>query len=133
MKNRNYASPKAINLLIGVAVSVIIFMALTLIFTVICYNTGNPTGNLGIFALVSLIVSGAIGGFSLSRAKSRFGFGNAVISALITASIFLIVSLISNVGFSASQFMNCGCYVMTSLLFAFLGKGGGKRKRHRRA
>ena len=132
MKNKDNSSPRAINILIGVAISVIIFAIATLVLTLICYNTENPTGNLGIFALSALLVSGAAGGFFLSRNKSRFGFGNTVASSIITAMIIMVISMAANGGISTFQLMNSGCYIMTSVLFAILGKGGRRGRKKRR-
>lgn len=132
MKNKSNASLGIKSLIIGAFISVIVFTLITLIFTVICYNTGNPSKNLGIFALASLILSGALSSFSLSRAKSRFGFGNAVASAIIVAAILASVSIIVSGGIGGSLLMNVGCYVLTSLLFAFLGRGAGAKRKRRK-
>ena len=117
-------------IILGVAASLISVLLFSFIFAVISYSTENPSSSVGIFAILTLVLSGALMGAFVSRYKGDGGIGCAVISALAVALVIIIVRTIVGGSVSIPLFINCACYIAATALCSFLSRPKGKR-RHR--
>ena len=94
--------------------------------------TEDPTGAVGVCALVSLIVSGALAGAVSARIRGEGGFGFALLVALLVALLSMVVSLVSSGGVSLGGLMNAVTYMGGGAVGAFLGSRRGDKRRYRR-
>ena len=117
-------------ILIGSLLSIISLIVCALIGSAILIMLEDPTGNIGISALVIFLISGAICGFSISKSKGEGGILTSVLSSGIAMLILILISLIALGGKAPGRvFMNALCYILVSTLFAYLGRKREKKKR----
>lgn len=118
-------------LLLGVGISFAVLLIFSLIFSGLIMTTTSPVSSIKTVSLVTLLVSGAVSGFIVSKIKGDGGVFASLFSALIFIGVILALSLIltkGNVG--GIVFMNCLCYLLISAFSSFFAK---KRvRRHRR-
>ena len=134
MQNRkNTNSSVAKRLAAAIVIDAAIFLAVSLIATAIAYLGDDPTGKLGIFALATLLVSGILGGFTVSGMKSRFGSSIGASSIGICTALYLAAALILSGKLGLQHLLNAVCYLGSGLLCSYLGRKRGKARPRRRA
>ena len=118
---------------IGFGLSWAVILAITLISTAITTSLDDPTGNIGIFALGSLLISAAISGFVCCRIK---GDGGVAFSTLISLAVTLIMLLINVIAcggkVTLGAILNYICYIGVASLSALLGKKRSNHRKHRK-
>ncbi len=120
------------NYLICLGFSALIIILTSLIFSLIANSSSDPTKNLGIFSLATLLISAILGGFFTSKLGRGESIGYSLLVALSVVLIMLISCIILGKGkISGSAFMNYGCYLGVYAMASLLGKRGGRRRRHR--
>ena len=115
----------------GIVFSFSTLLLLSFIASLILIGTKNPNLSIRGASLATLLASGAISGFAISKYRRDFSFGISVSATLSVALLMILISLISakgNVG--GGVFMNYLCYVLISVFFSFIGRK--KAKRHHR-
>ena len=116
--------------LLSLGISAGMLLICALIMAAIAYSGDDPTKNLGLFSLVTLILSAALSGAVISRLRGDGGIKFAGLCSIATVLLMLIIALITERGnIPGSAFMNYGCYVAISLLSAYLGRKREKRRR----
>ena len=118
--------------LISCLVSILLIPLLSLIFAILCYNSENPLSGVGLYSLLSLLLSAVAGGF-ISSIICRRSAKLSMLSGITVSLITLGTNLIFCEGLVLPAFMNCGCYILVYSFFAFLAMGRRKEKRGRRA
>lgn len=121
-----------VTFVICLAISALIIIFLSVIFAFIANASGDPTGNLGLFSLTTLIVGAAASGFISAKIKKEGALIFSTLVALALTLIMLLVCVIMGGGVSLSAFMNYLCYVGVAALSAFIGSREGRHKRHKR-
>ncbi len=117
--------------LLGILCSGILIVVSSFIMAVIASGSGDPTSKIGAYSLIALLLSAAISGICISRIKGDGGFGVSALTALAVALIMTLIGIISSGGrLTLACFMNYGCYLGVSVIFAYLGRK--KEKRHKR-
>lgn len=129
MKKRNKKELSLpILMLIGAALSVLLVIASSFVFTLIASLTKDPGALIGMFSLASLIFAGALSGFIITKLFRDGGSLIALLSAVFAALIMSVIGLIAKKGtVPLSVFLNYLAYVGVAALFAFLA--GKKRKK----
>ena len=119
--------------LIGLGISLGTLFGVSLIMSAIAYSSPDPTGKIGIFSLVSLIISSLIAGLLHRRLYRGRGMGMGALTALATTLIMLIFgAIISGGHLGLSAVMNYLSYLGIGLLSALIPhREGGKRKRRK--
>ena len=118
------------SLAIGVGISAASFILLSVISSFIISATPQPLRFANIGAFAALLISGAVAGFITARLLPERKILYSLISALLFSLLMLAVGLImARGGISGGVFLNYLSYILTSLLFAWLGSR--ERKRHR--
>lgn len=118
--------------LICFAVSVLIILMCALFSAVIINSMKDPTKNLGLFSLCSVIISAVISGVFCSRAVSEGELRFTLLVSLLVVLIMLMINVIICGGkVSVSSFMNYGCYLGIAGLSAFFGKKKSSHRVHR--
>ena len=118
-----------VTVLIGIAVMSAVLLAVTLAVTAIAYLTDDPTAHTVLLSSVALFVSGCIGGFAVAK---RSSLAVAVISsACIGAALLLVGAISSGTAPGLHGIINASAYVLSSLLFARISGGMGKRRLRR--
>ena len=118
--------------LICFAVSVLLILLCAAISAMIINSLNDPTKNLGVFSLCSMLVSAAISGVFCSRAVKENEIRFSCIVALLVVLIMLLINVIVCSGkVSGGAFMNYGCYLGVAGLAAFFGKRKSTHKKHR--
>ena len=109
-------------ILAGVLASVIIFTLLSLISALILMKTSDPSGKIGLAAIISLTVTSVTA--SALYAK-KYGAGISIVTAALAVLILIAASLISTRGeVSAKSLGCCGCYMLAAILTSFItGRG----------
>ena len=97
----------------------------------IAYAGKNPTGAIGICSLAAIVVSGLIGGFSITKSKTKLGMPYALISATAITVIYLAAALTVSGKLSLMHLLNALCYFGSSAVGIFLGKRSKPKKRRR--
>ena len=119
--------------LVGTSLSAISFLVISLFLSFIISFTKDPLSAVGIAAIASLSLSGAISSFFTVKYKGNGGFLCSIMCAGICVLLILCVSLICNKGaLGLSGLMNCITYLAVSLLFSYLGTKTGKNPTRRR-
>ncbi len=115
-----------------VLISLVVILVLSFAMAFVANLTSNPTANIGIYSLGALLISGAVCGFCISRAKGDGGVLTVLLVSLAVAVFMLVVALIAGGGkLSLGSFMNYGCYIGVAVLFSYFGKKRERRpKRH---
>ena len=120
--------------LLGTSLSVFSFLIISLLLAFIISFTKDPLSAVGIAAIASLSLSGAISSFFTVKYKGNGGFISSLICTGICVLLILGVSLICSKGeLQMNGVMNCVTYLSVSLLFSYLGTKTGKKRtgRHR--
>jgi ribose/xylose/arabinose/galactoside ABC-type transport system permease subunit len=95
--------------------------------------TPDPTGKIGIFTLIMLIVSSAVSGIFTSWQNPTEKIGFSMTAALGITLVMLLSGIIISAGkLSGGAFMNYGCYFSIYTLFSYLGSKGKGRRRKRK-
>lgn len=115
----------------GIFFSFFTLLLLSFIASLILISTKNPNLSIKVCSFATLLASGAISGFAISKYRRDLSFGISVFATLSVAVLMLAISLISTKGnVSGGIFMNYLCYVLISVFFSFIGRR--KTKRHHR-
>ncbi len=122
----------AVMFLICFAISALSILLISLCFALVANTSSDPTGNLGIFSLISLILGGAIGGFSSAKIKKESAVLFSVLVALAITLVMLIICIILSGKVSGAALMNYACYVGVSTLSSIIGAREKKRGHHKR-
>lgn len=114
--------------------SMVTILVLTMILAWISISTDDPTGKIGIFSLIALIIAATISGLFASWQNPTDGVGFSVISGLGMTLIMLLCGIIASAGkLKGGTFMNYGCYLGTYALLSYIGmRAKDKRKRKAR-
>ena len=114
----------------GLSIGVLLISSV--IFAIIANSLDDPTGKLGIFSLLAMLISAAVSGYLCSRIKGEGGVGFAALVALALLLIMLLINVIICSGkISFAAFMNYICYFGVASLSALLGGKGKGHKKHR--
>ena len=111
----------------------IFYLIFSLIAAAVCYSMNDPTSNVELVSMLSVVLAGGAGSFLISKADGK-NMTLPIVSALIFTFLFLTLSLISNARITAASLMNAACIILTSAAFAFLGRikrNGRYAKKHR--
>ena len=122
----------AVVFLICLAISAMAIILFSLIFALIANMSKDPTGNLGIFSLLTMILGAAASGFATAKIKKENAIGFSALVSLALVLIMLLICVIMNGKVSGSAFMNYFCYMGVATLFSLLGAREKSHKRHRR-
>ena len=118
-------------ILLGAIMIWISFFALSLIFAVILYSGDDPTSKIALFSLTAFTTSGGLGTL-LNKSFFRCAKTNiALISACLSAIIYLLISFICSGKFSLGAIISASCFLMISAIVS-LPKKGQKRRVVRR-
>ena len=127
-KKNNSPQPKAKTIPIGIGINIAIFSVIALSVCAVLYNGNDPTGNLGLLSMLSLTVSGALSSFTVAKIGRAASVG--ISAALSSALIFIAAALMINGTAGAKPLMNILCYLISSVIFSFLGSK--KHTRHKK-
>ena len=122
----------AVVFLICLAMSAMVIILLSLMFALVSNMSNDPTGNLGIFSLLTVLLAAAASGFATAKIKKENAIGFSALVSLATVLIMLLSCVIMNGKVSGSAFMNYICYIGVATLFSLLGAREKSHKRHRR-
>ena len=116
--------------LMSLGISLGILLAASLIMSAVAYSSADPTGKIGIYSLVSLIVSAALAGFIASRLSDSVGL--STLTALATVLILILVgAVISGGKLGLGALMNYLCYFGVATLFSLFAKKRVRRHKRR--
>ena len=130
LKGKKYIkNDGAVKFLICLAFSAAMIILSSFIMALVASASSDPTGMVGIYSLVAMVVSAVFGGIFSGRMRGEGGVVYALLVSLAVVLIMLLVALIVCGGkIGGGAFMNYGCYLGASALAAIPGK---KRKVHR--
>ncbi|MBQ8321765.1 MAG: hypothetical protein IJX92_05320 [Clostridia bacterium] len=129
-KSRTFSKGAAPLFIIGIGLSMLVFVGVFLLATLIVSLDSDPTSKIDIAAFVSLIISSAISGIVLTRLHGKDGLKYTALTSLLLSLIMILISIfLSSGALSGGAFMNALCYFGVSMLTAFIGRGGRRRKR----
>ena len=126
----NNGAEKFLKSLVVSIMAVVLFSAL---MAFIASMTSNPTGMVGIFSLVAMLASAAVGGVFVGKANGDASMLKAMLVPLAVVGVMLITAVIICSGrIGGGAFMNYGCYVGVFFLGTLIGKHKPRKTRHRR-
>ena len=139
MKKHNRATMtkrKLCSTLLGTAICILVFLLLALIISAVLINLQNPLASVKIAFFALFLTSAAISGFINAKRSAEKEIRSAILSSALLITIIFTASLIINSGkVSLYVAMNALCYILITMIFAFISKNGKQRKakrRHRR-
>ena len=133
MKKKKITDNTLKSFLVSLGISALSLLAVAFVMALVAYSMENPTGNVALLSLVSLILSAIISGVVISRITGDGGTRLVALSSLALMLILLLVGLvIKRGGVSSAAFMNYACFVGVSALAAYLGRKSENRRRRRR-
>ena len=113
--------------------SALLMLVCSFIMSLIAAASSDPTGMIGIYSLIAMLLSAVGGGIFSVRMKGEGGTAYAVLVALGLVLLMLLNAVISSGGkVGGSAFMNYGCYLGVSALSAFFGKKRAAHRVHKR-
>ncbi len=109
----------------------IICIALTLILSLVFYNTSDPTSKISLISLICLYLSAFISSFILSK---TLPFANVLGGLLLGAMIFTVILLGSFLVDGESNILLRAFIPLVTVIGSFLGikRSDGKRKKHKK-
>ena len=114
------------------AISILLIVLFSLFSALILGGLNDPTKNIGIFSLGSMVLSAMLSGVLCSRIKGESGLRFASLVGLAVVLLMLLINvIISNGKVSLAAFMNYGCYLATYILSAYLGRKRNGHHKHR--
>lgn len=135
MKNKSSsrtASKSARSLLLGIAIIALAFIACAFVISIILYNTEDPTAAAELLSIVAFVVSGAAGAFINTKLFGKEIAALPYASSGIALILFLAISLVSCGKLSGGHMMSALCFVLITVLSAFLAKNRRYKGRTRR-
>lgn len=103
----------------------------TLIMAALAGISENPSGKIGIYSLIALLVCAVASGFISARISGGEGIKYPALVAFCTALIMLLLSVIMGSTPSGASFMNYACFILASVFSGFLGRKREKRRKRR--
>lgn len=118
-------------LLIGTAGSLVGLALITLLLSLILYQTDDPAKYVGLFSTLSLVLTGIIAGVVITLLRGDGGFATASLSALACSLILLIAGILICEGrLPLYCIINYAAFVASTVLTSAL-IGVRRKKRHR--
>ena len=121
-------------LFFGAGIAMAALVLFSAIFSGIAMLTDDAAARLPLFALLTLIISAAVGGAVSTRTVSDGRLSLALLSALFAALIFMLIGTIIGKGhLPLSVFLNFLIFVGTFGLSAYIFKkrNGGRKRRYK--
>ena len=119
-------------IMIGTAVGLGTIIATAFILALISSLTKDPTSLTAGLSLATLLISGAVSGFVISRANGEGGALVGISAAVISAALLIIIGLIMSAGrLKLGVFINVVAYLSVAVFGSILGKKRIKRRRRK--
>ena len=121
-------------LFLGAGIAILSLVIFSAIFSGISMLTRDAAAHLPLFAMLSLIISAAVGGAVSTRTVSDGRLPLSLLSALLAALIFMLVGTIIGKGhLTLSVFLNFAIFVGVFGLSSYLFKkrDGGRRRKYK--
>lgn len=135
LKVKKFAGPnkKIAAFMRGIIISVAMLLAVSLILSIVTEASSDPSAVMGIYSLLSIILSAALSGITVSTVSGEHGIKISALCALMIVLIMMLTGTIVNGGGLPTRgLMNYLCYFAIYLFSALLGKPGKKRRKHRK-
>ena len=133
MKKRKNTRSKAVLGAMGAAIIIGIYCAAALAMTGFAFGNENGTREVGFFSLLALMIAGGLGTFISAKALKLSTPISALSPAAVVLVLYTALALILTGGkVGLSHAMNMVCFLMISVLFAFLSAPRAKRVGARR-
>jgi len=121
------------SVLLGLLISCLCMLAVSLLCAVILYIQGDPLALVDLASLAVLLVSAAISGYIISRRSPEKKLLTVTLSSLLLCLLLFVIGMIlTGGGVTTRVYLNYLCYVGVALLFAWLASRKPERKRRRR-
>ena len=119
--------------IICLALSILTILAISTAMTAVLMAGSDPTGKIGIFSPLTLILSAIIGGIISAKMRVGDGIGFSLTVAFAVCLVMLIFGMILSGGkIGGGAFMNYLCYfAIYSLLSYLVGRRRSVKKRGR--
>lgn len=119
-------------ILIGTAVGLGTIFATAFILALISSFTKDPTSLTAGLSLATLLISGSISGFVISRANGEGGALVGISAAVIIVALLIIIGLVMSAGrLRLGVFINLIAYLSVAVFSSVLGKKRIKRRRRK--
>ena len=116
---------------IGLIYAVFTYAACALLFSPFAYMLPSPGGYLGVFSMLSLLLSGLITGVLIARKKRETRAIAALLCSLAVVVLLLGISLALKGGVSGAVIINCVIFTASALVFSSISRGKGARRSRR--
>ena len=118
-------------IVIGIAMTILSFLLLSIAISTIAFTNSYAPSRYGFLSAVAFILSGGIGTFNHTKIL-RNNTETGVICALLIILVYFVAVLISNGKIIGTALMNSACFMLSSVLGAFLGTRKKQNKRTRK-
>ena len=109
--------------------AVLTYAVCAALFSPVAYMLASPGKYLGIFSMLSLLLSGAITGIGAARIGTDLRVITALFSSLAVAVLLLGASLIVRGRIGGAVIINCVIFTLSALVFSCLSRGKKRRRR----
>ena len=117
-------------MLLGALVIWSAFLVLSLAFAVVLFSGDDPTRSSALFSLIAFILSGAVG-TAINKKISLPEKNTALLSALVTALVYLCVSAVVSGRISFGAIISAACFMGASAIVGIPKKKKAKKHGHR--
>ena len=107
-----------------------LFLLFSLIFAIILFSGEDPTGSTALFSIIAFVLSGALGTLLNRKLFARCDKNVPLISALISAIAYAVISVITSGKISVGALISALCFLGSAVLVSLPKKK--KAKRHAR-
>ena len=115
---------------VGICLSyaVITYAVCAALFSPVAYMLASPGKYLGIFSMLSLLLSGSITGITAAKKRADKRVITALFSSLAVAVLLLGASLIAKERIGGAVIINCVIFTLSALVFSVLYHGRRTRR-----
>lgn len=132
LKNKLKLNSRAIRFGLSVLFPILILIVISFVMAIILNSSKDPTKNIGILSLLTLLLSALVGGVAVSAFNKEF---NLKLSSLVFLSITFLMFLISLIACQGkilpSALMNFACYFGLSMVGSVIGRKKQRRRKRR--
>ena len=119
-------------ILLGAIAIFVSYLVISLITSLILFNTVDPTRNIGLYSIFSMVLAGAVGSGAAALFFGKESKLAPSLSSLTVFILFIIFCIVFSGGIGISQIINGVLFEIASMLSVFLTKRKRPRGQYRK-
>ena len=116
---------------IGVVIIIITYLSLAVIISAFAFSKNYAPSKYGFLSAVAFTIAGGIGSF-INAKMLKSNIKTTILCTALTDALYLMTVLIVNGKIIGEAVMNSACFILASLVFAYLSSCSKKNKRRKK-